>query len=51
MWFRNLQIYRLPQNPSIDISTFEEQLATLTLQPCSSVEPRSLGWVPPREGG
>ena len=51
MWFRNLQIYRLPQNSTIDVSSLEEQLSTLTLQPCSSVEPRSLGWVPPREGG
>jgi len=51
MWFRNLQIYRLPENSAFDIASFEEQLSSLTLQPCSSIEPRSLGWVPPREGG
>ena len=51
MWFKNLQIYRLPQNLPIDIASLEEQLSTLILQPCASVEPRSLGWIPPREGG
>ena len=51
MWFKNLQLYRLPKDLPIDISSLEEQLSTLTLQPCSSIEPRSLGWVPPRENG
>ena len=51
MWFKNLQLYRLPKDLSIDISSFEEQLSKLPLQPCTSIEPRSMGWIPPREGG
>ena len=51
MWFKNLQLYRLPKDLSIDISSFEEQLSKLPLQPCTSIEPRSTGWVTPREVG
>ncbi len=51
MWFKNLQIYRLPKNWADNPGTLEEQLARLTLQPCSASELQSIGWVPPREGG
>ena len=51
MWFRNLQIYRLPVNWAGDASQLEEQLSALTLQPCSASDAQSIGWVPPRPGG
>jgi recombination associated protein RdgC len=51
MWFKNLQLYRLPKNWSAEAAPLEEQLARLTLQGCSATDPRSIGWVPPRDGG
>ena len=51
MFFKNLSIYRIPSEPAIDVQAVSERLSALTLHPCSSVEPRSLGWVPPRDGG
>jgi recombination associated protein RdgC len=51
MWFKNLQLYRLPKNWAAEAAPLEEQLARLTLQGCSATDPRSIGWVPPRDGG
>jgi recombination associated protein RdgC len=52
MWFKNLQLYRLPQELGRrQRSRLEEQLARLTLQGCSATDPRSIGWVAPRDGG
>jgi recombination associated protein RdgC len=51
MWFKNLQIYRLPKNWATDTSQLEEQLAKLTLQACSATDAQSIGWVPPCDGG
>ncbi|EXI78189.1 MAG: Recombination-associated protein RdgC [Candidatus Accumulibacter appositus] len=51
MWFKNLYLYRLPKNWAIDAAALEEQLARLTLQGCSATDPRSMGWVAPRDGG
>jgi recombination associated protein RdgC len=51
MWFRNLQLYRLPKNWAGQSSQLEEHLATLTLQPCGASAAQSLGWVPPCAGG
>ena len=51
MWFRNLQIYRLPKKWAIDASQLEEQLSRATLQPCSASELKSMGWVSPSDGG
>ena len=51
MWFRNLQLYRLPKNWAYTLSELEEQLSSLTLQPCSATELQSIGWVPPSAGG
>lgn len=51
MWFRNLQFYRLPKNWADNASVLEEQLAKLTLQPCSTSAMQSVGWVAPRAGG
>ena len=51
MWFRNLQIYRLPKNQASNASQLEEQLSTLTLAPCSAGDSRSIGWVSPCAAG
>lgn len=51
MWFKNLQLYRLPQGWAAEAESFEQQLARLPLQDCGATDPRSLGWVAPRDGG
>ena len=51
MWFKNLQIYRLPKNWASDCAQLEQQLSAQTLQPCGASVMQSLGWVPPRPGG
>jgi len=51
MWFRNLQLYRLPKNWSADLSQLEADLSTLTLQPCNASDSQSIGWVPPCADG
>ena len=51
MWFKNLYLYRLPKHWAVEAAGLEEQLAGLTLQGCNATDPRSIGWVPPREGG
>ncbi|MEF8754220.1 MAG: recombination-associated protein RdgC [Accumulibacter sp.] len=51
MWFKNLQLYRLPPGWAAEADSFEQQLARLPLQDCGATDPRSLGWVAPRDGG
>ena len=51
MWFKNLQLYRLPKNWADNTGKLEEQLSTLTLQPCSACYLQSIGWIAPRDGG
>ena len=51
MWFKNLQIYRLPANWSAEPEQFEAQLAAHTLNPCSASEMQSIGWIAPSPGG
>ena len=51
MWFRNLQIYRLPQNELLALEAFEAQLAAHVLKACNATEAKSAGWVPPRADG
>jgi len=51
MWFKNLQLYRLPQSWAAEAESFEQQLARLPLADCGATDPRSLGWVAPRDGG
>lgn len=51
MWFKNLQLYRLPTPWSIDLAKFEEQLARGPFNRCASNEPMSRGWVAPRRDG
>lgn len=47
MWFKNLQIYRLPQPWAMTAAEVEEKLAKHRFQPCGSQDPRSEGWVAP----
>lgn len=51
MWFKNLQLYRLPAPWAIDLARLDEQLARGGFHPCASHEPVSRGWVSPRRDG
>lgn len=51
MWFKNLQIYRLPKNQNGDADQLADQLASLTLQSCAATAAQSIGWIAPRDGG
>ena len=48
MWFKNLQIYRLPPKWLMPAGTLEEILAKHPLQPCTGMSTSSRGWVSPR---
>jgi recombination associated protein RdgC len=50
MWFKNLQLYRLPAPWAIGRDELNEQLARGAFHPCGSQEPVSRGWVSPQEG-
>ena len=51
MWFRNLQLYRLPTPWNVDLAKFDEQLARGPFVKCPSNQPMSRGWVSPRRNG
>jgi len=51
MWFKNLQIYRIPAPWKFDQDEFISQLATQAFQTCSNSEMQSQGWVAPRADG
>ncbi|HRH13746.1 MAG TPA: recombination-associated protein RdgC [Azonexus sp.] len=51
MWFRNLQLYRLPTPWAIDLAKLEEQVARGPFVKCPSNQPLSRGWVSPRRDG
>ena len=51
MWFKNLQLYRLPSPWLMDLTTFEDQLARAPFVKCPSNQPQSRGWVSPRKDG
>nr|WP_198982424.1 recombination-associated protein RdgC [Herbaspirillum sp. ASV7] len=48
MWFKNLQIYRLPAPWAINADELASQLAPQAFAACSSLEMQSQGWVSPR---
>jgi recombination associated protein RdgC len=48
MWFKNLQIYRLPTPWAITADQLESHLASQAFTPCTSLELQSQGWVSPR---
>lgn len=50
MWFKNLQLYRLPAPWDITLETLEQKLAGQTFQRCPSNEQQSRGWRAPRGG-
>lgn len=45
MWFKNLTVYRLPEDWNESAAHLEEALGRRPLQPCSPLQMRSLGWV------
>ncbi len=49
MWFKNLQIYRLPAPWSITAEQLQQALAPQAFAPCSSLDMQSQGWVSPRD--
>jgi recombination associated protein RdgC len=51
MWFKNLQLYRLPAPWAIDLASLEEQVARGPFVKCPSNQPLSRGWVSPRRDG
>jgi recombination associated protein RdgC len=51
MWFKNLQIYRLPAPWAITPDQLAAFLAPQAFAPCSSLEMLSQGWVSPRNNG
>lgn len=48
MWFKNLQIYRLPAAWPVTAEQLEAQLAKLAFVPCGSQDMQSRGWLPPQ---
>ena len=51
MWFKNLQIYRLPAPWDMNAERLEAALTPQTFQPCTSLDMQSQGWISPRENG
>jgi recombination associated protein RdgC len=51
MWFKNLQIYRLPAPWAMTSEQLEACLAPQAFTPCSSLDLQSQGWVSPRNNG
>jgi len=47
MWFKNLQLYRLPAGWDMSIEKLEEQLAKKPFNPCGSQDMESRGWLSP----
>lgn len=50
MWFRNLQIYRLPRPWAITAEQLEQQLARGPFVPTTGTDPMTRGWIAPRAG-
>ncbi|HNH35430.1 MAG TPA: recombination-associated protein RdgC [Rhodocyclaceae bacterium] len=48
MWFRNLQLYRLPPGWTPTVDALHEQLSRQVFQACGSQDFKSRGWIPPR---
>lgn len=51
MWFKNLQLFRLPRQWSITADELEAALAPQAFLPCTSRQPVSQGWVAPANDG
>lgn len=50
MWFKNLQIYRIPANWDLSAEALEEQLGKKRFQPCGSQDQETRGWTTPTAG-
>lgn len=48
MWFKNLQLHRLPLPWKMDAEAFAAQLQSRLFQPCGGLNRESRGWIPPR---
>ena len=51
MWFKNLQIYRLPTPWTVSAEQLEAQLTPQAFVACTSIDLQSQGWVSPRNNG
>lgn len=51
MWFKNLQLYRLPTHWAMTSEQLEAALAAQAFAPCTSLDLQSQGWVSPRDNG
>jgi recombination associated protein RdgC len=51
MWFKNLQIYRLPAPWAMTSEQLEARLAPQAFTPCTSLDMQSQGWISPRDNG
>jgi recombination associated protein RdgC len=51
MWFKNLQVYRLPSPWAYTPEQLEAALSSQQFAPCASNEMHSQGWVSPRKNG
>ena len=49
MWFKNLQIFRLPAPYAVDVEQLNSHLATQAFSQCPSNEMQSEGWSSPRD--
>jgi recombination associated protein RdgC len=45
MWFKNLIVYRLPENWSLSAAELEDKLMSRPLYPCGAFDMQSRGWV------
>src|SRR5665647_1982916 len=48
MWFKNIFIYRLPTEFSLNAAILQEKLALKPVIPCGSLDKQSRGWLPCR---
>jgi recombination associated protein RdgC len=51
MWFKNLQLHRLPAPWNVSVEQIEKWLAPHAFQPANSVELQRQGWASPRNDG
>jgi recombination associated protein RdgC len=51
MWFKNLQLYRLPADWNIALPRLEETLRRFAFRPAGKTEFLTRGWIPPRGEG
>lgn len=45
MWFKNIFVYRLSADTSINAASLQEKLSLKPLMPCSGLDKQSRGWV------